>query len=703
MVFAAALVLAQATQTVTFQSEAVTLRALMPSLSKATGMNLSAAKDIEWEVVYIRVKDVTPADLMAKVAEVTSGVWEKTADGRHILKNDVGADNRQRDEERKEFFTALTAAMKKEATNQKASASDKALIAIAQRIGVPTLVAIPQGQRVVYSTAPTGMQRPLGAVNDQIVESIVLEHNKSVDRQGISEGNQIDNDEIKKMEAALPPELLKMTKAMEEATKPKRINGSPAKINVAFSQRYGTIQMDLTMYDANGQILTSQANSIGNREFEDVEGGVKDDEGEGQEKKPEPDKTPVIKFTPETSEIIALQSYDEGLPASAGKTKAIRDRMLNFATKDPFLSAYTEVLNGYAQHETGNIVVNVDDSFMTNSNSKQATVRDIETEQLGAEKEKGWVTNTAILEGPRINRDVLIAAIGKISKIHPIGLEEKAWLAANEAQLGGDYNAITTATFAVFDVETYSWRNKPLLKIYGGLSTSQRLAARQGSGLAISSLSGEQRRLIETVCFGADFRVRPYGAGGDGDFDEEMFFNMDFQQLFEKEMASQKARKDYLMEPTESMPSGVPSGAFFKIDSDTVKAYVPISKNPHEDAMEMMGETGGVTMEMLASMMSMGEMMGQPEMMGMMPTEVKHAMRETTTFTLRCTDQVGYSERHREAKIAPDAKVSKITELGPDFDKLLAKRKEDMKVWKPMFEMGMGFGGGRRGTPPPLR
>lgn len=707
MVFAAVLVLAQATSPVTFQSEATTVRALMPELSKATGLNLVAAKDIEWDVVYLRVKEVSSKDLMDKLAEVTEGTWEKTSDGTIVLKRNMASIAASREEERKEFVKTLTEAFKMAAENKNVTGQERALHAIAQRVGIPTLSTVTKGRRLVFSTHPTSMQRSI-SLDPASIQSLILEHNKSVDKSDI-QGNSEYEEEMKEMEKVLPPELVKMGKDMEAAMKPKRINGSPAKVIVAFSNQYSSVTVNVSLFDAKGDKMGTFDTTLGSRysramremaEEEQisttgtrVKGATEDDE---QAKKAEPDKTPVLKFSEETSSIIALSSIDDGGVPPA-KMTAVRARISKFAEKDPFLAAQTEILSSYAKNAEGNLVLSLGNDFYMFENPRQATVRQLEEEILFMKKEKGWTTSVSSSE-LAVNRDTLANGIGLLSKSNSFGIEERAFFAWHEDNLGGPYSGIVSAVLSAFGGNPYGWQDKPLLKLYGSMSQGQRNSARSQNGLVVSSMSADQRRLIETICYGASLHVKPYGVSNDI-FMEEDFYNFDFKTMIERQMATMKAEKGYLMEPTESMPSGVPSQAVLRISTSDTPAYLPVGAESEDSMFDFYGSMGGMTLDMLASILSMGEMMGQGDFMGELPKEVRPATRHTLKLGLHCTPEVGYIEEHREAVAKGDGKALKITELGDEFNKLLAKKKEDMKRLKPMFELGMGAG--RRSGPPP--
>ncbi len=710
MVLAAALLLAQSSP-LTFQSEAITLRKLMPELAKITGLPLVVSPEVEWQVVYVRVKDVASGDLLKQIAKVTFGTWETTSDGRQILKRDAGALSKLAEEKRKSRLVAIEASIK-QAFDPKSTTTPthKALARMAQKIGAGTLAGIGEGQRMVFSSSPTQMQRAMPALDVALYQELILSHNKEVDKQAARGTTEMD-EEMKKYEAQMPPEFLKMMKEQEEAMRPKRINGQPAKIDLAFANQYG-VSVKLTMYDAKGdEIAAFQTSLQGDYDGDEEMGGFttatsaaavrevnvqqKDVQEEG--KKPEPDKSPVIKLTKEAAETLALTYYEEGgdyMRRAKGASESLKKLVAAVGEKDPFLSAQTEVLNGYAEHVKDNLVINVADHLMDYRSAKQITVNAVE-EELMPDKANNWSIVIPDEFEPRVDRDLMVAAVAKIKLGNELEFEDKAWLAGAEDRLGGPNNSLMDKIYTVYGVSSYMWRNKPLLKLYGMLNQAQRNSA-VGKGLPLSGLSPDQRRLVERICYSAELYVKPMG--GMEDFDEELMFSMDFEELMKTQMSRMTTTEDYLNEPTESMPSGVPNGAVLLLTKKSDPVFMPITKGDGMGMMDYMGDMGGMSIDMLTGMMSMGEMMGQPEIMGQMPTEVKPATRSTLTMKLICTDKVGYQETHRSAKVDAGGKPTKITDL-PDFAAKMAKRKEMMKKWKPMFDLG--FGMGRRSSPPP--
>lgn len=707
----AALLLAQSP--ITLQTEVAPLKTLMPKLAQATGLPLAVSPEVEWQVVYIRVKDAAPAELLRQIAKVSFGAWETTSDGRQLLKRDAAAFSRLADERRKTSLAELQEAIKETFDpKNKSGASEKALARIAQQIGLNNLAAIGETQRVVYSTNPTQVQRALGGVGGSFFDEMILEHNKSVDKQNARGSQTIDDEEMKKFESQMPPEYVKMMKDMEESMRPKRINGMPAKIDIAFTNQYG-VNASLKMYDGQGKELASFETSFGGESDEEgpavsglaatagvaigSENAVKSAGSNDQEEKQEPDKSPVLKLTKDANEILALTYFDEngGFGGATKVSDSLKARILALGEKDPFLAAQTEVLDGYAANVKENLVVRVADHLMDYREAKQITVNAVDGE-LSLDKKDGWGVSPADDFEARVNRDLLVPALDRIKNGSEISIDDKAWLAGNEDRLGGQNNRLMDKLFRVFRINSYMWRGRPLLKLYGLMNQAQRTAA-TGNGVPVSSLSNEQRRLVEQICYGPELHVKPLGTMDD--FDEEMMFTMDFEQAMKQQFELMRQdNQDYLKEPTESMPRGMPSNALLIISRKSDTAYLPVSRTQGEGMMDFMGEMGGLTIDMLAGMMSFGTMMDQPEVQSQMPTHVKTATRDSLDLKLRCTDKVGYTERHRSAKASADGKMTKIADL-PGFTELLAKRKEQLKKWMPMFSMGMGMG--RRGSPPP--
>ena len=149
---------------VSFSAPAETASQLLPELGKALGLRLEAGPRVAREVLLVSVKDVPTADLFRRLAQATGGEWEQRDDV-YRLEVPSGLDAREARAERIERGTALLATARRQAEQRgKKMYSDGqngVSEAVVASLSPEFLGGLGFKQRVVFSTRPTAMQRPL--------------------------------------------------------------------------------------------------------------------------------------------------------------------------------------------------------------------------------------------------------------------------------------------------------------------------------------------------------------------------------------------------------------------------------------------------------------------------------------------------------------------------------------------------------------
>jgi hypothetical protein len=181
---------------VTFACRAEPLSQLVPALGQACGLKLAVNTDLAKDVMIVSVEGKPIRELLTRIATADAAQW-RPADGGLILT----ADNRARRVEAAEelghrsvrfadYVSRLskptTAPVDTEKEDSDSEANLPETIAVVKLIRQLTFSELPWeiGGRVVYSTNPNGMQRPLGAGADSTIQSIIDAHNKSLVHAG---------------------------------------------------------------------------------------------------------------------------------------------------------------------------------------------------------------------------------------------------------------------------------------------------------------------------------------------------------------------------------------------------------------------------------------------------------------------------------------------------------------------------------------
>jgi len=193
-------------QTVTLKCPAGPLSKVIPALAKATGLRMSVDGPIARSIVQISVKEADPQVVMAKIAAVSSGRWEKSDDGyRLVLDSDQARDDLRNEQKlRAEAIKASIDRLQKQVSGSSIgaitntvhemtmdsrggsapitvsmgnpnSSTTKAIAQILQMIGPSTLSQIMPDSRVVFAMPATRAQRALPNAVTQIVNTLIAE------------------------------------------------------------------------------------------------------------------------------------------------------------------------------------------------------------------------------------------------------------------------------------------------------------------------------------------------------------------------------------------------------------------------------------------------------------------------------------------------------------------------------------------------
>ncbi len=149
---------------VTFSAPAEPASRLIPELGKASGLKMEAAPAIAREVLLVHVKNMPMADLTRRIAQVTGGEWEENQ-GVYRLALAEGADARERRAEATEkgetWRRALGQRIDARAKGRYSDGSQGLVDLVLSGLPPATLGALGFKERVVFSTHPSPMQRPL--------------------------------------------------------------------------------------------------------------------------------------------------------------------------------------------------------------------------------------------------------------------------------------------------------------------------------------------------------------------------------------------------------------------------------------------------------------------------------------------------------------------------------------------------------------
>lgn len=395
---------------VSYNQEASRASVLLPALGRSAGVALSATTRMGDEVLIINVHDVTIRDLMAKIAQVTQGEWKPVGDGFELsrpssLQTQVEraeTDARARLIQAKmdaetgriaklpEFTAAEAERMAK--LEQKASENllkaftdrsfasstlvlgrtdgdtlgtpaERGILAILTTIGAGSLATLADGQRVVFSSGPTRMQRPFPSRAHDLITQFVKD-------------SLLYSAAKKKTAPDEAPQIQIAVAGGGEVG-----SGNPA-LGIGRSiltiQRQGaTLQVSLIAADPNGASLATGDYSL-SLDPESVDGAIINNNGPkialsplaaefAAVNKPVVTSGSSISFASTVMVMDSANSSPLRLSIGDSGTKqipisdALRARLLNPEKSDPQSLTVTEGLNAVASNKKANLVADISD------------------------------------------------------------------------------------------------------------------------------------------------------------------------------------------------------------------------------------------------------------------------------------------------------------------------------------------------------
>lgn len=731
-------------QKVEYRTVAAPVGRVLADIAKLTKVNVQAAPTMANEIIVIGVKDMPLRQLLKRIAEVTTGRWDESAE-RMALVRDTATMRAQEDAEyrirlgfiQKEIKELVASLSPKKAppktTKPKTEAeemaedmqdmmtggvdaetpSGRAIIKLVQALGATPFANIGKDDRVVFATTPTRMQRVLPSSAPTLLEQLVREQNEYAKKQA-----SLPTEE----ESTGDPEMDKRLKefaARFSFGNDNSVIDRPAVKAILIAEREGfnpNVQLSLRLYDEKGSVMLNGSGylSVG-------EAGIMDDfmptlPGQEGEKKPAKQYDPKekeIEFSPLVKDRMSLK-FDFSNPAAMPTmSPALREALLHPETTDPLAYQESESLLETAKAKGLNVIANLPDGSgaMGSMFSGMAMMEGVAQTQkltpsryydtLLADKDLKIVvegtemtirpTAPALSRKTRLNRAALGTLIRAAEAKGSAGLDD---IAAYAVQAEPPFETPAAMTYLMFFAPNamsngmsgmLDWN---LLRLYGGLSADQKQGLVSGRRIPYGQLSTTQQGLVTRMVFGAGSNLNVDRPGEKKADDEDMFGLM-----FGAMMGRSGPAQDYRDEPTELMPNGVLPQAFLQIDAIKGYAVYPADKlNP----MFGMGALGAEELSLFAWMKE--EPMFQ-EASGFMPTlnNVKLGSRLTLNVKIQLAEAVNYKGTLRDDRLEAGAKAVPMGQLPADLLADVEKRKEKLK------KMGLPFGRPDQNGPPPKK
>jgi len=553
-------------QPITYESAAKPVGAVLADLAAITGLKLHANAEANREMVLVSVHDAAPKDLFDRIALVTGCEWEQVGDS-YTLKPSPSLRVRERNQMLARRTEAIAAAIKQRAKTATEPGQDKTADAQAkspdtfesllseddsnefitrllQLVDPESLAQIePEGRAVWATNNPTRTQTLIEGNSAALVQEWVGRHNAlaaqvpaELKDQPVSGYPPGMEEEIRYDLAAVREPVAKVLLIVE------REKPSEDFLNVA-----------VHAYDAKGELLLKADCTIGTSD-DSPNAADKSDES------PPADSSLPIVYSADSKELIEATKDSSIIESHPPKVSAsLRTELMHPERKDPLAYLVSDCLFCCAKDRGKDVVADVPDSSLeglglVNGGQIPKTANEARTafdDEMSLKEDGKYLMvrprEPALDLENRVDRGALRRLLVSVDQKSIPSLEDLADFALADPAPAD--NPISSDYISVFADEGVlggyheSDDGWVALQFLGSLSPSERQNLREGGKLAFQSLSQNSQRRASQLLFGADNVLEP---------EIPPKSNAEFQQN----------RSDFRHEPTELLPSGIPSGAF---------------------------------------------------------------------------------------------------------------------------------------------
>ena len=701
---------------ITYTTVAVSAKNAIAGLAEKSGLKLACAPAMANEILILRLQDAPLDRAMQQIATVTSGAWQKDGDVTYLVPNRAVRGTEEKNAQQrlaakiaktlKGYQDAQAKAAKDPKTSEQAvpaafaaiGAGQNAMTKLAVAIGADRLSSVEEGARVVFSSNPTGMQRMLPESANAAIDEFVVEYNKTAIAAKQEEPAKEDAD---------PNMAAFMELFGSRMKKPVPITTAPAKALVVGSRRsmFGGFTLELKLYGANGKLLASSTLPL------TVD--LPFDPAQFTNPKPVPtSEGPEIELSPLTKELYSAGQTMGALNAGGLKlSKDLLAALRDPVEHDPLSFVHSEALIAISRQRNEQLVADLPDGVLSIFDSltpkgkltAQSFLKDIAGDnKADVHESDGWLeigpNDPVKARKERTDRGSLRTLIGAAQSKGYASLDDVASYATyNEAPLTdapGSTMYIMLFAPGAMQGGMMGMVDWDLVRLYGQLDSTQRQTLRQGGRLPFGQLAPGQQQQVSKMLFGAN-EVLMVESRQTGTTQKKSDPLTDLI-IASIERSTGGNENDFRSEPTEVMPSGLPSNGFIQVNFTSEPVAVPQTMSSD------FGRGAAIGPMELGMLKFMKDDPNMSQFSGQIPTmdDLKVGTRSVYNFSFYVAPDVSQKGQLNDDVIPKDAAVYKMANLPGDFQKRIDEMAATFKnnpIWKMIGQMG---GMGQRTVPP---
>jgi hypothetical protein len=703
LLLAAVLALVPSGQATQLRIDAIERAAPLPrvleSISQKSGIPLTASPEFAQEVVLVHAEGAPLSALLERIASATAGRWLVEGDGRKLVP-DTAARNRESQQayERRLQSVRRAIADRVNAMNEKPMSEndegfrlpvgpdERAITRLLSGIDPAPLAQMQAGQRVVYATAPTRAQRPLGQGAVAVVQAFVEEHNRTM-----------PDDPLKDLDGAMAALIPLEMRNMIAARMRKIVNPAKALL-IASRPRIGMFgdsdqtQLELRIFDGEGTAAFTHTTLLSAESLGEIFAPPNEQT---------PRQTTPVEYSA-NSKLVLETGQNIQQVATTGRVSPELVKLMSRPDEiDPLSLMPTDELFSLAKLKKQPIVASVPDSAISMAAFMQGTSRTVEQVEAALRngstmrlaEEDGWLIvrpNSPVSDRlNRTNREALATLISaaqskglaSLDDIAAFSLHAPSPLTSGLLQLYG--MAVVPGLAGDMSMIQQNWDT---VRLYGTLLPAQRQTLSGGGGILFSQLTPPQQALLRRIAYSGETPISAQIP------EQSDFFSRMVGMFGMGEGAGVRS------EPTEVMPIDVPRDAVLTIQTDQQTIAVPADGMGPSGSLTMMGADELALFRMFRNDPNMAGEVG-----GFLPnfTQFRLGERKVLHIGLRVAPDAVLNDTLMDNRIPQNARVVAADNLPPEFEALIAARLEALKK-SPLGMIGGLMGGlGRRQPPPP--
>lgn len=657
---------------------------LVAEIAHATGQKLVVSPALGMEVLMVSVDGVRAGDVLAKLAIAATAKWEPV-EGGYRLVPDNAARSVEASAERARRVQAIGEGVKTrlaKAPDGKDSAMgamgvSRSIDALVPMLDVNALASLEPGDRIVFATNPTAVQRPLRGNPNPIVADLISKH----------------NEEAKKMTGQMDevPEALSALMAGPLGDRFKRmsqpITGAPSKIVVVASKGemsfFGgddalSIRLEARVYGADGKVMLEDSGTL--------DAGLMSRIMAFAGKKPATataEKATPIEYSPEAKSLAAGSADPETAKEmtmgpfgpKSSVPSALRTYLMAPQRNDPLALVPGEGLAALAKARRKPLVALIPDEAFPSAfaNPAPKTVEEVEsglaTGPMRLVPDATFyvvkAADPATARQSRLDRSALAALLRAVQDHELPTLDELGAFAAQTPAPAENRLMQAELSFFVPSLVNpmsglVSW---PSLRLYNALSPAQKQGLQAGQQVPFADLAPAGKAALRAMVYGSGGQLMTEGA--EGIADDPVSVGM--------KMAMGGGASSAAEEPTEVAPDGLPAGGYLQATVAPETIVRPVGKDGAAD--EILG-TDELAMFRIMSSSPMAAQMGDD---AKLPETGILGARRAWKIRAYVARTVYVAANLRDDSLPKNGSPIRLADLPADVQSQVARRAEQLK------------------------